>query len=56
MGACSAKLTLTDEIAVMVANDPKGVLSLNLYYDAYDSTSKKKIDNLTATLVNKHHS
>ena len=53
MGACSAKLKLTDEIAVMVANDPKGVLSLNLYYDSYDSDSKKKIDNLTSALVNK---
>ncbi len=52
MGSCSTKLTLTEDIAVMVANDPKGVLSLNLYYDAYDKASQKKIDNMTATLAN----
>jgi hypothetical protein len=46
MGACYAKLTISDELFLELKGrpDPHTLLTLQLHYEMYDGASQKKID------------
>ena len=53
MGACVAKLTINDDLKLLMETkpDPAHLLSLQLHYDSYDSKSKKIIDQCTQMMI-----
>lgn len=55
MGACSAKLQIDEDLALVLKTnpDPALLLSLQLHYNIYDKASQKIIDQVTQLAISK---
>ena len=55
MGACSAKLQIDDDLALVLKANPNDalLLTLQLHYDSYDAKSKKIIDQCTQLAISR---
>ena len=55
MGACSAKLQIDEDLALVLKTnpDPALLLSLQLHYNIYDKASQKVIDRCTQLAISK---
>jgi len=55
MGACSAKLQIDDDLALVLKTNPNDalLLTLQLHYDSYDAKSKRIIDQCTQLAISR---
>lgn len=55
MGACSAKLQIDEDLALVLKTnpDPALLLSLQLHYNIYDKKSQRIIDQVTQLAISK---
>jgi hypothetical protein len=55
MGACSAKLQIDEDLAIILKTTPNPalLLSLQLHYNIYDKKSQRIIDQVTQLAISK---